>query len=136
MNLLDKTLSANATFSGLFGLVFVTSGTDLAPMIAAGMQAWWLQLLGTLLLGFSLQILLTMRLASSNTLWVKLIIQSDVAWVVSSAIGLGVCWGELTIVGRMLVVAVALIVAGFTHFQASGLRQLATLNARLAVPPG
>jgi hypothetical protein len=99
-------LATRGTLPGLFGL----NGPLLLDVVAAGFFAY----AGALALAakrqpVSRQALITFAVA-------------DAAWVVGSAVALAVFWPELAPVGRVLTIAVAVVVEAFAplQFRAAG----------------
>jgi hypothetical protein len=120
--LLNTTLKVNALFSFVSGLDFVFFDRTIVRVITDDKLASILPT-GVMLIGFAVFVFFVSRMKKVNKFLVGSIIVMDLMWVLGS-FALVFSGNEiLTSIGRVSVVAVALVIAAFAYFQTKGLRQ-------------
>jgi hypothetical protein len=119
---LRRTLAADATASGVLGLLLVAAGGTLAP--ALGLPEALLRGAGALLLPFAaLVAMLASRPVPQRTaVWA--LVAGNALWVVASVLVLVVGSGAPTALGIAFVVAQALAVVALSDFEVMGLRRM------------
>lgn len=128
-SLLQRSLLVDALASGAFGLALVAgAGLAAAPL---GLPEALLRGAGAVLLPFAALVLWLARLPVPPPPAVQALIAGNLAWVAASLLLLASGWVRPTPLGQLLVVAQALLVAGFAVAQAMGLR---SRPARAAQP--
>jgi len=110
---LRRVLRANAIFSAAAGAVLLLAATPLSGWLGIE-PGWVLRVVGAGLLGFA---------ATLERTPVRLVIASDIAWVVGSAVLLAVGTPHLTPAGWWTIMVIADIVAAFAMLQTWGLRR-------------
>jgi len=107
MNRLQKTLSVNAAFSGVTGMVLILLNTWVAELFGRSEQSiFWI--IGTMLIFFASTIIF--EVIRQRQLWIKLIIIQDILWVVGSGFILLKRPFNLTDLGYIIIAIVAIIV--------------------------
>ena len=123
--LLKNALLANAGFSGLSGAVLLLGAGPVAGVLGLE-QVWLLRILGVILLAFAAQLVELARRPTPHRGLTWYVIANDCAWVAGSAMLL-LGWPELlSVTGRWLVAAVAIVVLLFADLQWLGLRRVAS----------
>ena len=122
MQLLNKSLLTNAVFSASCGLACLFASAPIAVFLGENIDASYLFYLGLMLLAFSAQIVISLRL-QAPALFIKLIIFSDITWVVISSLLLLFFTEHFSNMGIFLIIDIAIIVALLAFFQAKGLQQ-------------
>lgn len=131
--LLRTTLTANAAFSGLAGLLTAAFSGVLAEPL--GIPRALLVVVGLALVPYAVML---RRLATDGELPVsraRAVIGADLAWVVASVAVLAISPASLTTLGHWVVGVVALGVGDFAVLQWVGLRRLAEGTTRLSSTP-
>ncbi|MEH6526783.1 MAG: hypothetical protein V7723_11980 [Sneathiella sp.] len=121
-HLLKTSLLINAVFSATSGVACLLFADSLSPWTA--IPSWILYSLGVGLLIFAADVAVTATRDPLNPLFAKIIVGSDIAWVVAS-VGVLIFFGaQLTLAGQLLIELVAIVVAVLATVQAVGLRQM------------
>jgi hypothetical protein len=122
MNTLKNVLLLNGVSSGATGILLVAFAkffSDLfqvnQPMVFAGV--------GIFLLVFAAFVIMT-AMRNSNRMRVQLIISLDVLWVLGSSVIVAADNSQMSMIGNILIVAVALWVAAMAFLQTRGLKQI------------
>jgi ribosome-associated toxin RatA of RatAB toxin-antitoxin module len=123
MNNLQKSLVANAVFSGVSGLVLIICNTYLAHLFGAGNTAVF-QIIGVALLFFACTIIY--EIIKQRPLAVLWIIVQDFIWVLGSFILLIFNPFELSKAGNFIIAVVALVVLLMGLNQSKALAQIDT----------
>ena len=123
--LLRMALTTNAIFSFASGCVLALFGSGIASLVLArGWDgSWLLRGIGVGLIGFAILLVLLARDRSVTAKQVSPIIFSDLVWVVLSVALVVLVPGALTAAGRVIVSAIAAIVAILGSLQWYGLRR-------------
>ena len=120
--LLRRALQANATFSGLSGLLIVIFDQRLVGLLTSVEHHLWP--LGVMLLCFSGLLAWMATRETVDSGWVNLVIAADLGWVLGTLILLA-GWREfLSAAGLWIIVAVALVVLTLAELQWFGLKKL------------
>lgn len=120
-HLLRRSLTANAVFSALSGIVAIAAA---APLADAMDIAWpWLVVIGAGLLPFAVIVAVTGRSRPIDRARAWSVVGADLAWVVG-AIAVTAVPNLLTAEGKWLLAGVSSVVAGLTAAQWLGLRRL------------
>ncbi len=122
-SLLRRTLLGNATFSIVFGIVFMIGSQPIDTFLGLD-NPHALLILGALILLFGIGVVWTATRNPIERNATNLIIAMDVAWVVGSILLLLTDVAELTTGGNWAVALVAVAVADFAILQTIGLRQI------------
>ena len=117
---LQRTLTANAVFSGITGIVMVGAAAPLAEWL--GIPAWLSVTLGAGLVAFAGVVFHVSRHPAPRR--VVSVIAADVAWIVGAAVVIAGVPEAMSPAGVWTLVLVTLAVADFAIFQTIGLRQL------------
>lgn len=119
--LLNTTLKINALFSMISGLDFVFFDSAIVRIIMDDKLVSILPT-GVMLIAFAVFVFLVSKMKTVNRYLVGAIIGMDILWVLGS-FALVMSGNEiLTAIGRISVVTVAIVIAGFAFFQTKGLR--------------
>lgn len=117
-NLLTTTLGANALFSGLSGVLLTIGAVPMADWL--GIPIWISVAVGVGLMAFSAQVAMTAR--DPQPAAVRMVIISDVAWVVSAVVLIALFPGSMSDQGLVALGLVTGAVAVFAILQTIGLR--------------
>ncbi len=120
--LLNITLRLNAAFSLFSGLDFVIFDRAIVEFITGDDHASVFGL-GLMLIGFAVFVFAVSMMKTVNKYLVGAIIASDVLWVLGSAGFVVIHNGQLTRIGQVAIVLVALVIGAFAYFQTKGLRR-------------
>ncbi len=124
LELLQLALVGNACFSGLCGFVFLLFAPLLGRHTGLSVEVVTMSLtiLGSVLVGYSLVLCLLgmQRTPPARLVWIVLVL--DILWVVLSGVLLLVL-PEINQFGRLVLIALAAVVALFALFQCIGLRR-------------
>lgn len=124
--LLRRTLRANAAFSAGCGALLLLLAAPMAPLFGLPSGAV-LQAVGIGLLPFAAVLAWSAGRAAVPRRWVLAFTAADVSWVIGSGILLLLAWNALSVTGRALIIAVALVVEAFATLQA---REIVSGGAR------
>lgn len=116
------TLRMNAAFSLLSGLDFILFDHALVGLIT-GDRSQSILPVGLMLIGFAVFVFSVSMMANVNKYLVGTIIAMDLLWVMGSVALVTAAGDAVTMMGRVLIVLVALVIAGFAYFQTKGLRR-------------
>jgi hypothetical protein len=127
-----RILQFDALASAGCALALIVAGAWLAPHFGLASPAL-LQSVGVALLGYVALLVWTSRRPAIERSQLLAFAAADVLWVVGSAALLVLFWGEMTVLARTLIVAVALVVEaiGVLKYVAAG-RVSAAASPRLA----
>lgn len=132
--LLRRSLLANATFSGVTGLLLIAFAGPIASVMGLTV-AWPVLVVGVGLVPFAALVALNGVRPVPDAREAGITVALDAAWVAGSVLLLAWSPSWLTLAGASAVLTVAAIVAGFALAQAAGLRRLAAASARGAAAP-
>lgn len=127
--LLLRALKLNAWFSGLSALGMFVAGSWLAAQFALE-RATLIYAIGAGLAVFAFQLATIVRTKDVRSREVTGIIAGDIAWVVASAVLLGLFYRTITPAAVVLVDLVAVVVLAFAVMQIRGLKQYRRLEAQ------
>ncbi|NJP33389.1 hypothetical protein [Micromonospora thermarum] len=119
--LLRFALKQDAIGSGANGVVYLAAAAIFGEMF--GLPAAFLYPIGAFLIAFAAGLLLLASRPAVSRPAVAGVIAVNVAWVVASVELLVAGWFPLTALGTALVIAQAVVVAGFAALQVAGLRR-------------
>jgi hypothetical protein len=119
--LLRFALKQDAIGSGANGVVYLAAAAIFGEMF--GLPAGFLYPIGAFLVAFAAALLLLASRPRVSRPAVGVVIGVNTAWVVASVELLIAGWFPLTGLGTALVIAQAVVVAGFTALQLAGLRK-------------
>ncbi|MFC8615765.1 hypothetical protein ACFT9M_05000 [Micromonospora purpureochromogenes] len=119
--LLRFALKQDAIGSGANGVVYLAAAAIFGEMF--GLPAAFLYPIGTFLVAFAAALLFLASKPTVSRPAVGVVIAVNIAWVVASVELLIAGWFPLTGLGTALVIAQAVVVAGFTALQLAGLRR-------------
>ncbi|MFI7052424.1 hypothetical protein ACIBLB_10245 [Streptosporangium canum] len=119
--LLRFALKQDAMGSGANGVVYVAAAAIFGELF--GLPAAFLYPIGAFLVAWAAALFLIASRATMSKAAVGIVMAVNVAWVVASAELLIAGWFPLTNLGTALVIAQAIVVAGFTGLQLAGLRK-------------
>ncbi|MFC4019095.1 hypothetical protein ACFOW4_14255 [Micromonospora sp. GCM10011542] len=119
--LLRFALKQDAMGSGANGVVYVLAAVIFGEMF--GLPAAFLYPTGAFLVVFAAALLFLASQPTVSRAAVGLVMAVNIAWVAASAELLLAGWFALTGLGTALVIAQAVVVAGFTGLQFAGLRK-------------
>ncbi|NQV19791.1 MAG: hypothetical protein HQ511_00085 [Rhodospirillales bacterium] len=122
MLLLRRTLASNSAFSAYSGVVMIAAAAPLSKLLGLP-QTWLLAGLGAGLIVFAAEVYRHSRAARIGGLETRIIIALDVAWVAGSVLLIAAFPDFISVVGRWLITATAIAVAGFAACQFMGLRR-------------
>ncbi len=120
---LRNVLLINAVSSGATGLLLVLFSDFFAGLFGIESVSPFLET-GIFLLAFAGFVFYEGRRSSINISRIRLIIALDTIWVVASVALLGLQPVAITVIGNLLIAAVALWVAGMAILQFRGLKQI------------
>jgi hypothetical protein len=127
---LSLTLALDAATSGVSGLLLLTAAGPIAALLSPAGELFGLALptlcraVGLFLLAFAGLALVAARSKPVRAGLVWEVLAINVAWVIGSAVLVELAWDGLTLLGRLAIVAVALMVAVFALLQGIGLRRV------------
>ncbi|MCM0674813.1 hypothetical protein NCC78_08935 [Micromonospora phytophila] len=119
--LLRFALKQDAMGSGANGVVYVVAAATFGGMF--GLPAAFLYPTGAFLVVFAAALFLLASRTTVSRAAVGVVMAVNIAWVAASAELLLAGWFPLTGLGTALVIAQAVVVAGFTGLQFAGLRR-------------
>ncbi|MGN9776494.1 hypothetical protein ACTMS0_12090 [Micromonospora sp. H33] len=119
--LLRFALKQDAIGSGANGVVYLAAAAIFGEMF--GLPAAFLYPIGAFLIAFAAGLLFLASRPGVSRPAVAVVIAVNVAWVVASVELLAAGWFPLTGLGTALVIAQAVVVAGFAALQVAGLRK-------------
>jgi hypothetical protein len=119
--LLRFALKQDAMGSGANGLVYVAAAAIFGEMF--GLPAAFLYPVGAFLVVFAAALFLLASRPTVSTAAVVVVMAVNIAWVAASVELLVAGWFPLTGLGTALVIAQAVVVAGFAALQFAGLRK-------------
>ena len=119
--LLRFALKQDAIGSGANGVVYVVAAVIFGEMF--GLPAGFLYPAGAFLVAYAAALLVLASRPVVSRAAVGVVMGVNVAWVAASAMVLVAGWFPLTGLGTALVIAQAVVVAGFTVLQFAGLRR-------------
>ncbi|MER7336038.1 MULTISPECIES: hypothetical protein [unclassified Micromonospora] len=119
--LLRFALKQDAIGSGANGVVYVVAAAIFGEMF--GLPAGFLYPAGVFLVAFASALLVLASRPAVSRAAVGVVMTVNVAWVAASVLVLVAGWFPLTGLGTALVIAQAVVVAGFTVLQFAGLRR-------------
>ncbi|MBQ0891732.1 hypothetical protein KBX37_01205 [Micromonospora sp. U56] len=119
--LLRFALKQDAIGSGANGIVYLAAAAIFGEMF--GLPAAFLYPVGAFLVAFAAALLFLASKPRVSRPAVAVVIAVNTAWVVASVELLIAGWFPLTGLGTALVIAQAVVVAGFTALQLAGLRR-------------
>jgi len=117
-NLLTTTLTANALFSGLSGMLLTIAAAPMAHWL--GIPTWISFAVGGGLVLFSVQVAMTARNPQPTA--VRMVITGDAAWVVSAIVLIAVFPESMSVQGLVALGIVTIGVAVLAALQWIGLR--------------
>lgn len=126
---LRLTLTLDAITSGASGLLLLVAGGPIAALLSPASELFGIGLpmlcrsVGLFLLAFAGLALVAARSAPARTGLVWEVFALNVAWVIGSILLVELAWDGLTLLGRLAIVAVALVVAVFALLQGVGLKR-------------
>ena len=109
-------LTSNAIFSGLCGIDLLVFNRFFSNLMGVS-EPFVLTIIGIGLLIFSATLFLTAFAKEIKPKAVKIITAQDWAWVIGSIVILTGGFFDLTVIGNVLIAAVALVVASFALLQ-------------------
>ncbi|MEV4377528.1 hypothetical protein [Streptosporangium sp. NPDC049644] len=121
--LLRFALKQDAVGTGANGAVYVIVAAIFGEMF--GLPAAFLYPIGAFLVAFAVAVFFLATRPTVSKAAVGVVMAVNIAWVAASAELLIAGWFPLTGLGTALVVAQAVVVAGFTGLQFAGLRKTA-----------
>ncbi|MEU5789283.1 hypothetical protein ABZ754_16340 [Micromonospora purpureochromogenes] len=119
--LLRFALKQDAIGSGANGVVYLAAAAIFGEMF--GLPAAFLYPIGAFLVAFAAALLFLASKSRVSRPAVGVVIAVNIAWVIASGELLIAGWFPLTGLGTALVIAQAVVVAGFTALQLAGLRR-------------
>ncbi|WP_238005788.1 hypothetical protein KZZ52_42405 [Dactylosporangium sp. AC04546] len=119
--LLRFALKQDAIGSGANGVVYIIAAALFGVLF--GLPAALLYPIGVFLLAFAATLLYLASRPTVSKAAVRVVIAVNIAWVAASVEVLIAGWFPLTGLGTALVIAQAVVVAGFTGLQFAGLRK-------------
>lgn len=126
---LSLTLTLDAITSAASGLLLLVAGGPIATLISPASELFGVGLptvcraVGLFLLVFAGLALVASRSVPARTGLVWEVFALNVAWVIGSVVLVELAWDGLTLLGRLAIVAVALVVAAFALLQGVGLKR-------------
>ena len=120
MNDLNTLLRANGAFSAGSGALLLIGASVLDGPL--GLDAWFLALCGVILIGYGAGLWVSARL-DDPTPAVRFATVMDFGWVLGAAVILIGFPSAMTTTGRIALLAVSLVVAGFGLLQSRALRR-------------
>ena len=128
-DLLFRALRLNALFSGISALLLLAAAPWLATQLGLG-SAMPVYVTAGLLGLFALQLAHIVRTRQIRVAEIVGIIGGDFAWVIGSAVFVALFYASMTLIGLVLVDAVALAVLYFAIQQIRGLRAAGLIPAK------
>ena len=126
---LALTLKLDALTSAASGLLLLVAGGPIAELASPASELFGFALptvcraVGLFLLAFAALTLVAARGVPIRRGLVWEVFALNVAWVIGSAILVELAWDGLTLLGRLAIIAVALVVAVFALLQGVGLKR-------------
>jgi hypothetical protein len=126
---LSLTLTLDAITSGASGLLLLVAGGPIATLLSPASELFGFALptvcraVGLFLLVFAGLALAAARAAPARTGLVWEVLVLNIAWVLGSVLLVELAWDGLTLLGRLAIIAVALVVAVFALLQGVGLKR-------------
>ena len=121
--LLKTTLRLNGAFSLACAIDLLLFSEPLARWMG-GLPAVYLELLGGGLIGFAALVFFVSERSLPGLTLARQIILMDKAWIIASLLVMALAHHWFSAIGLALIALVALIVAGFVHYQSRGIAQL------------
>lgn len=116
--MLKKALLSNAVFSGISGLCILLLAAELGSYISLPPILWLVIGLGLLFFSFDLMLLAVFPAWAKKL--TKLVIFSDISWVLVTTMAVFIYWEAVSLEGVALIVLINLIVTTLAWFQAKG----------------
>lgn len=120
---LKNVLLINAVSSGITGMLLAFLPTFFANLFKVDLTAPFVEV-GIFLIVFSLFVLATGLKKPIKKSWVKLIIGLDLTWVVASIIAIIILFNSISIVGSIMIFAVAMWVGLMAYLQNKTLQKI------------
>jgi hypothetical protein len=127
-NLLTATLTTNALFSGISGVILTVGAKPMSEWL--GTPMWISITIGLGLVLFSVQVAMTVRDPQPQTVW--MVIAGDVTWVVLAITLLAVFPDAMSSEGVVALAVVTAAVATFALLQWLGLRSVDRVEGSVA----
>lgn len=119
--MLKNALLSNAIFSALSGVIILSFGSLLGQHIPLPHVVWLV--VGTGLLVFALDLVVLVAKPVWAVRYTKLVVWSDIAWVVVTVSCLVLFWGALTETGVLMILGVNLMVGFLAGWQSLALQK-------------
>lgn len=120
---LKNVLLTNAISSGMTGVLLVTMPSVFTQLFETGDNTPFI-LVGVFLIVFSLFVLATAMKGNIPISWTKFIITLDITWVVASAIAVIALFYTISMIGSVMILAVAGWVGMVAYFQHKNLNRI------------
>lgn len=133
MKRLKTILQVNAISSGFTGFLLIILSKAIASIFGVAMTAPFIEA-GIFLLLFALFVYRVSKKVPANVKAIRLVIALDIAWVLASVAAIGMLYSTITIMGTLLIAAIAVWVGGMAYLQNSALKTGNTSAKALAIP--